>query len=103
MLELHVLRDRDGDSAGCGEITLETGENLIERAKAASEQAMRVPILRCAGSGCDRCGRPVALQDVDPLEVLSQGAGRRQPADPRADNHCPLTQLARTAAISRRW
>jgi hypothetical protein len=32
---LNVARERDGDGAGRGEIALETGENLIERAKAA--------------------------------------------------------------------
>ena len=76
-LELDISRERDRDSAGCGKIALETGENLIERAKAAGEQAMRVPILRRAGPRSGGCGQPVALQDVDPLKVLGQRAGGR--------------------------
>ena len=47
-LELDFSRERDGDSAGCGEITLVTGKNLVERAQATGEQPMRVPILRRA-------------------------------------------------------
>ena len=46
------VRPLELDGAGCGELARETGENLIERAKAASEQTMRVPILRRA------CPRP---------------------------------------------
>jgi hypothetical protein len=45
MLELDVACKTNGDSAGCGEIALVTGENLIERAKAAGQQTVRVPIL----------------------------------------------------------
>src|SRR5208282_3117294 len=54
-LELNVAREPDRDGAGCGETALETGEDLIERAKAAGEQAMRVPILRRAGARSGGC------------------------------------------------
>jgi hypothetical protein len=37
-LELGFSRKLDGDGAGWGEVALETGENLIERAKAGGEQ-----------------------------------------------------------------
>jgi hypothetical protein len=71
------------------ELAWMSGENLIERLQAPGEQAVRVPILRRARPGCDRCRQPVALKDVDPLKVLGQGAGSRQPADPGADNNSP--------------
>jgi hypothetical protein len=98
-LELDLTRKRDRDSAGCSEITLVTGEDLVERAKAADEQAMRVPILRRAGPRCGKPGQPVALQDVDPLKVFGQGAGGRQPTHSRSNNDGPLTQLAGTVAV----
>jgi hypothetical protein len=96
-LELDFSRECDGDGTGCGEITFVTGENLVEWAKAAGKQAMRVPILGRARPGCDRCGQAVALQDVDPFKVLGEGAGSRQPADPGADNNRPPAQLTRVA------
>src|SRR5208282_5317364 len=95
-LELNVAREPDRDGAGCGETALETGEDLIERAKAAGEQAMRVPILRRPGARSGGCRQPVALQDVDLFEVLGQGAGGRQAADPGSNDDGTLTQLLRT-------
>jgi len=62
---LNVAREPDGDGAGRGETALETGEDLIERAKAAGKQAMRMSILRRAGARSRGCRQPVALQDVD--------------------------------------
>jgi hypothetical protein len=75
---------------------LETGENLIERAQSAGQQAVRVSILRRAGARSRGRRQPVALQDVDLFEVLGQGAGRRQVADPGSDDDGALTQLMRT-------
>jgi hypothetical protein len=100
--ELDLSRERDGDGAGCSEIALEAGENLIERAKAAGEQAMRVPILRRAEPRSGRWTQPVTLQNVDPLKVSGQGAGRRQPADPRANDNRPPAQLIGAAVACRR-
>ena len=49
-LELDIFGECDGDTAGCGEVTLELGEYPVERLKAAGEQAMRVAILRRAAA-----------------------------------------------------
>jgi hypothetical protein len=57
---------------------------------------MWVPILRRAGARSGGCRQPVALQDVDLFEVLGQGAGRRQAADPGSNDDGSLTQLMRT-------
>ena len=58
-------------------------------------------VLRRARPRSDRCGQPVALQDVDSLEVLGQGTGCRQTAHSRSNNDRPPTELGRTVAVSR--
>jgi hypothetical protein len=79
-LELDIPRERDGDGAGRGETALETGEDLIERAKAAGKQAMWVPILRRAGARSGGCHQPVARAALMALACASRRGdlGRRE-------------------------
>jgi len=60
---------------------------------------MRMSILRRAGARSGGCRQPVALQDVDLLEIRGQGAGRRQAADAGSNDDGALTQLTRTAGL----
>jgi hypothetical protein len=101
-LELDVSHEGDGDRAGCGEITLETGENPFERAQAAGQQTVRVAILRRARPRSGGCWQAVTLDDHNLLKIFGQSAGGRKPANSGANDNRPLTQPARTAAIPRR-
>jgi hypothetical protein len=101
-LELDVSHEGDGDRAGCGEITLETGENPFECAQAAGQQTVRVAILRRARTRSGGCWQAVTLDDLNLLKIFGQSAGGRKPANSGANDNCPLTQLARAAAIPRR-
>jgi hypothetical protein len=99
---LDISRDRDGDSAGCGETPFELREYPIERAQAAGQQTMRVAILRRARprSGARRLA--VTLDDLNLLKIFGQSTGGRKPANSGTNDNRPLTQLARAAAIPRR-
>jgi hypothetical protein len=98
-LELDISCERDWDSAGCGEVALETGEYPIERAQAAGEQAMGVPILRRARPRSSRCGQVVALQYVNLVKGFGQSASSRKPANSGANDNRPAAQLVRSAAL----
>ena len=49
--EPEMSREGLAYSAGSGEIPLETRENPLERAEAAGQQTMRMPVLRSARAG----------------------------------------------------
>jgi hypothetical protein len=53
---------------------------------------MRVSILGSTGSRSGGCRQAISFEDLDPLKVLCQSTGHRQPADSRANHHRPLSQ-----------
>jgi hypothetical protein len=74
-LVLDVLCEPHRNSSGSDKITLEIRENLIERLEAT----MRVSILGSTGQRGGGCRQAVVLEDLDPLKVLCQSTGHRQP------------------------
>jgi hypothetical protein len=89
-LHLHIASKRNRDGARRREVALEIGEQLIERLKAAGEQAVRVAVLRRAGTRSGGCRKSVALEDVNLFEKGANAPAADSPPIP-----APITTARR--------
>jgi hypothetical protein len=84
--EAKVETDSQRHRSGSGEVLLQAGEKVSERALTAGEERMRMACLRCPGSLGRGERESVALQYHHMFEVIGENTCRWQPGHPGADH-----------------